>query len=237
MATITFLENAAFTDASARNWLGWRHEVASTDFTTLADGTRVYHYGIYNLQTNFTDDWAGWYISYLGPQAFTGSFPHPHPAFPLDHNQQHSHAAGGITDRFFIREFGVGAFLEVTGLSVDLTALGNIHPAGEAYAHLPTWEAKVTAAYNDYTAAMVQAFGGGNDTFNGSSRADLIHGYGGDDTVIGNGGNDTIDGGVGFDALHGGAGDDVYILNDATGTSFDTIVEGRMRASTQFTSG
>jgi len=37
MATITFPENAAFTDASARDWLGWRHEVAFVDFTMLAD--------------------------------------------------------------------------------------------------------------------------------------------------------------------------------------------------------
>ena len=48
-----------------------------------------------------------------------------------------------------------------------------------------------------------------NDTLNGSTSADWIDGFAGDDVLIGNGGDDFIFGRAGEDTLNGGAGDDI----------------------------
>ncbi len=50
--------------------------------------------------------------------------------------------------------------------------------------------------------------GGGQDSINGSQRADTILGGAGDDILAGNDGDDRIEGGAGLDQLTGGAGND-----------------------------
>ncbi|SMX30133.1 Hemolysin, plasmid [Pelagimonas phthalicica] len=70
----------------------------------------------------------------------------------------------------------------------------------------------------------------GDDHSDGSD-ADLVYGYGGDDsissgadadTVYGGAGNDTLDGGAGADALYGGTGDDsIQIGGGDTAAGFD----------------
>jgi Ca2+-binding RTX toxin-like protein len=47
-----------------------------------------------------------------------------------------------------------------------------------------------------------------NDTFSGSSSADIVNGLDGDDTISGLGGNDLLSGNNGADWLYGGDGDD-----------------------------
>jgi Ca2+-binding RTX toxin-like protein len=47
------------------------------------------------------------------------------------------------------------------------------------------------------------------DRFTGSTRANLLEGYGGNDAFTGLGGSDTLDGGEGNDRLQGGNGDDL----------------------------
>lgn len=55
----------------------------------------------------------------------------------------------------------------------------------------------------------------GNDTFNGSSGADVLRGYNGNDILNGNAGNDALRGEAGNDTLNGGNGND--ILNGGIG--------------------
>lgn len=49
----------------------------------------------------------------------------------------------------------------------------------------------------------------GKDTINGSVKADIMYGGGGNDTISGGGGGDHMDGGAGNDKLFGKAGNDV----------------------------
>jgi Ca2+-binding RTX toxin-like protein len=215
MATITFLENAAFTDASARDWLDWRlesnHERIFFTFPQGPNGPPVGQpdFNDYDITSSNTAAWTQWSLSFFGTAQYNsfnqinrgdGSF--------LDMPNilsNVSNKGGDITD---LQIFAPGTvlasgnisngpqFLSVTGLSVNLGTLNGI------------------STYSDYVAELAKQFGGGNDTINGSSRADLINGYGGDDTIFGNGGNDTIFGGDGNDTIHGGDGNDL-IFGDA----------------------
>ncbi|MEA2817888.1 MAG: hypothetical protein QOI93_5770 [Rhodospirillaceae bacterium] len=67
----------------------------------------------------------------------------------------------------------------------------------------------------------------GNDTLNGLDGADRLYGGAGNDTLNGGAGNDFLDGSTGADAMTGGDGDDIYVVDDVTGTgtSRDQITE------------
>jgi Ca2+-binding RTX toxin-like protein len=57
---------------------------------------------------------------------------------------------------------------------------------------------------------------GGNDVLDGGDGNDFLRGDAGNDTLDGGAGNDRLDGGAGFDTLRGGTGNDTYVLgNDA----------------------
>jgi len=66
--------------------------------------------------------------------------------------------------------------------------------------------------------------GDGDDSLTGSSVANRLAGFGGNDTLAGLGGNDTLLGGTGNDTMSGGPGDDLFIFADLFGN--DTITEG-----------
>lgn len=84
---------------------------------------------------------------------------------------------------------------------------------------------------DDYV--IVRAVLAGNDTITMSSYADVVRGYGGNDSIMGNGGNDTlygdagadtINGNAGADKLTGGAGKDVFVFTAKLGSgNVDTI--------------
>lgn len=61
-----------------------------------------------------------------------------------------------------------------------------------------------------------------NQTQNGNAAANLIIGFGGDDTIIGQAGNDALIGGAGNDSIAGGTGDDSI----SGGAGNDTITWG-----------
>jgi Ca2+-binding RTX toxin-like protein len=84
----------------------------------------------------------------------------------------------------------------------------------------------------DFNDPIVVLGGSGNDTFTGTSGADIIDGnnsgtnpnasdtdvlsgLGGNDVLYGRGGNDTLDGGSGDDQLIGGDGNDIYVVDSA----------------------
>ena len=52
----------------------------------------------------------------------------------------------------------------------------------------------------------------------GNSRANLLSGLDGIDTLIGGGGNDRLSGDVGNDMITGGTGSDVFVFGLASGT-------------------
>src|SRR3954466_1071024 len=72
MATITFLENAAFDDSSARDWLGWRFEANKTNvFYTFPQGpsgppTPNSDPSTYIIQTSNSAAWQGWILTFGG---------------------------------------------------------------------------------------------------------------------------------------------------------------------------
>jgi Ca2+-binding RTX toxin-like protein len=57
-----------------------------------------------------------------------------------------------------------------------------------------------------------------NDFLWAGSRADLLAGLDGNDTMKGDGGDDTLDGGVGNDMLEGGVGNDLYLYRRGDGS-------------------
>ncbi len=61
-----------------------------------------------------------------------------------------------------------------------------------------------------------------NDTMTGTSYADGLLGYGGNDILDGQGGNDTIDGGAGADTLIGGLGNDTYWVDNRSDSVNET---------------
>jgi Ca2+-binding RTX toxin-like protein len=63
-------------------------------------------------------------------------------------------------------------------------------------------------------------FGGGNDTYDGRGGTidSLVHGFGGNDRLIGGAGTEQLVGGIGHDVLTGGGGADDFIYNN-TGDS------------------
>ncbi len=76
----------------------------------------------------------------------------------------------------------------------------------------------------------------GNDTFEGSRKADKLYGFKGKDTMNGSDGNDSLDGGAGndvlsggrhSDSLTGGGGKDSFIFNTAikAGGNVDIITD------------
>lgn len=114
----------------------------------------------------------------------------------------------------------------------------------------------VTWAATENNEAAKNAFLAGNDSITGSQVADRVHGYAGNDTVVGAGGddflrgeagNDSISGGDGFDdthgnmgadTMHGGAGPDWVVGgqdNDLLlGDDGNDVVYGNMGADTQY---
>lgn len=73
----------------------------------------------------------------------------------------------------------------------------------------------------------------GDDTLNGSPFADILHAFGGKDTVSGGNGNDQIDGGAGDDALTGGLGADLL----TGGAGADLFIFLSIKDSTKKSSG
>ncbi len=61
-------------------------------------------------------------------------------------------------------------------------------------------------------------------TAQGNGPAALF-GFSGNDTLTGGAGNDWLDGGTGLDVLTGGAGNDTYVVDDASGTAKDKVIE------------
>lgn len=79
------------------------------------------------------------------------------------------------------------------------------------------------------TKAAVMDGNGGNDTLNGSAYGDTLKGGDGNDTLNGNGGDDILYGQKGDDTLNGGAGNDILLggsgINSLTGgAGSDTFV-------------
>ena len=88
--------------------------------------------------------------------------------------------------------------------------------------------------------AFVLNGGAGNDTLTGGSGNDMLNGGAGNDSLVGGEGNDTLSGGAGNDTLSGGAGDDTLSggagkdsLNGGAGT--DTVVETTVDAAMTLT--
>jgi Ca2+-binding RTX toxin-like protein len=79
-------------------------------------------------------------------------------------------------------------------------------------------DAKNSSAFADKVYAKMLS---GNDTFTGSSAAEVLIGLKGNDTMNGGGGNDVIQGGKGNDALTGGGGLDGFYF--AMGDGKDTV--------------
>ena len=69
--------------------------------------------------------------------------------------------------------------------------------------------------------------GAGDDTLDGGEGDDNLQGGTGADVMIGGAGNDQLDGGLGADQMSGGSGDDVYFINDAGDTIFESTLIGR----------
>ncbi len=74
-----------------------------------------------------------------------------------------------------------------------------------------------------------------NDSITGSSVANILNGFEGDDALFGLGGadtlngdvgNDTLDGGAGADTMTGGDGDDVYVVDNAGDVVTETSALG-----------
>ncbi len=88
---------------------------------------------------------------------------------------------------------------------------------------------------NVYAVNLLMAPEGGNDDANvltGSSVADHLESFGGDDLLNGGGGDDVLIGGKGSDILTGGPGHDVFVFaagdsvaSDATGAGVDVILD------------
>jgi Ca2+-binding RTX toxin-like protein len=73
--------------------------------------------------------------------------------------------------------------------------------------------AAYTASLTDDSAIILDALKG-NDSINGSDKADFLFAAGGKDVIRGNGGNDVILSGPGADKLYGGAGKDTFVFTD-----------------------
>ena len=84
-----------------------------------------------------------------------------------------------------------------------LTIIGGVCVAAFALA-LPA----AAAAPSCFGQAATKVGTSGNDTINGTSRADVIVALAGNDTVNGLGANDRLCGGAGTDLLNGGVGTD-----------------------------
>src|SRR5882724_865594 len=63
--------------------------------------------------------------------------------------------------------------------------------------------------------------GAGNDTIDGGDGNDSLQGSGGGDSLVGGIGNDTIDGGPGDDTMVSGVGNDTYIVDSISDQIFD----------------
>jgi Ca2+-binding RTX toxin-like protein len=66
----------------------------------------------------------------------------------------------------------------------------------------------------------------GNDVFTGSSRAEILNSYAGNDRVTAGGGNDQINGGSGADTMLGGAGSDTYYVSSTSDSVRELSGEG-----------
>jgi len=107
----------------------------------------------------------------------------------------------GSDDSFLFKRFDAG--------------LGqNVYERGDAYVGPVTYLRK-------------QLFGGNSsEVYGGTSVADLINAFGGDDAVNGGLGDDVIDGGTGSNFLTGGAGWDTFFLDGRGGTvTWGTITD------------
>jgi hypothetical protein len=88
----------------------------------------------------------------------------------------------------------------------------------------PTWARGVVLPDGSVLSENDMRVGGtGNETLNGTTSADLLHGKGGNDAINGNGGIDLVFGGDGNDAVNGGDGNDYVFGNKGA----DTINGGR----------
>lgn len=83
--------------------------------------------------------------------------------------------------------------------------------------------------WGDIHANVLEGFGGndtlkgfgGEDTIKGGSGNDVLHGGAGDDTLLGGSGNDTLYGGEGYhDTLDGGFGADSFVWSSANETGW-----------------
>lgn len=77
----------------------------------------------------------------------------------------------------------------------------------------------------DANANLLEGWGG-NDTLAGGGGADKLVAGDGTDTLLGDDGNDTLNGGIGINFLNGGAGLDVADYQDATGPITASLLSG-----------
>jgi Ca2+-binding RTX toxin-like protein len=76
------------------------------------------------------------------------------------------------------------------------------------------------------TGAFAGTGNGAANTLTGGVGNDTLQGLDGNDRLLGGtNGNDWLEGGAGLDTLTGGLGADTFVLDKATGTSFDSITD------------
>ena len=82
--------------------------------------------------------------------------------------------------------------------------------------------------------AALAAIFSGNDTIGGSTQADRLYGFDGNDSITGGDGNDTLRGGAGVDILDGGNGSDFanYQGSSAGSSSICSSVWSRVATPT-----
>ncbi len=132
-----------------------------------------------------------------------------------------------------IRTGSAGDAIHIEGFNPD-DVLGQVAIDRFEFANGTVWN------YQDLLALGFDLNGSdGNDTIEGTSVADRLQGFGGDDTIIAKAGNDTLDGGSGADLLRGGAGDDLYLVDDAGDQVVELLDEGtdEVRAGVDYTLG
>lgn len=98
----------------------------------------------------------------------------------------------GGTVTAYTQTLNYSPYYSISGLNLDALAVKRYLDSGNAM-------------------GLIHFAAAANDTFNGSSGADVIAGFGGNDIVRGNGGADVLYGGDGNDELHGGSGNDALV--------------------------